>query len=265
MDPPYPQGMLNALAVDPKLMPFTRGLLDTLAPPRQAAVAAELPRPALPPGSLHAPQTEATETLMVGTMQDLRVDAVEKQRELEEQLAAVQARRDAALERLTGTIIPQREARLSRQRAAMEAALASLDAELAGAITSVFVRHDFTLRHPSARMEQRVLAEEEFYFREVPLQFEAQCRASVNTMEGERQALQLNNATVRCGCWWWWGVLHSRLLAGGTQRQLTGHHPHYTACHSHTLWPPLHHRSTPGSAPLRSAWTATSGPTSSAR
>lgn len=185
--------------MDPKLTPFTRGLLDTLAPPRQAALTVELPRPAQAPPSLHEVQTEATETLMVGTMQDLRVDAVEKQRELEEQLAAVQARRDAVLARLTGTIIPQREARLSRQRAAVEAALASLDAELAGAISGVFARHDFTLRHPSARMEQRVLAEEEFYFREVPLQFEAQCRASVNTMEGERQALQLNNATVRCG------------------------------------------------------------------
>jgi hypothetical protein len=60
---------------------------------------------------------------MIGTMQDLRVDAVEKQRELEEQLAAVQARRDAALARLTDEVIPQREARLARQRAALTAAL----------------------------------------------------------------------------------------------------------------------------------------------
>ena len=119
---------------DPRLQPFTRGLLDTLAPPRHAALAVEVSRPAQPPGSLHAPQTEATETHMIGTMQDLRVDAVEKQRELEEQLAAVQARRDAALARLTDEVIPQREARLARQRAALTAALGSLDAELAGAI-----------------------------------------------------------------------------------------------------------------------------------
>jgi hypothetical protein len=182
---------------DPKLQPFTRGLLDTLAPPRHAALAVEVARPAQPPGSLHAPQTEATETHMIGTMQDLRVDAVEKQRELEEQLAAVQARRDAALARLTDEVIPQREARLARQRAALTAALGSLDAELAGAIAGAFARHDYTLRQPSARLEQRCLAEEEFYFREVPLRFEAQCRASVNTMEAERQALALNNATVR--------------------------------------------------------------------
>jgi hypothetical protein len=179
------------------LLPFSQGLMDTLAPPRQASQPVALSRPREAAGSLHAEHTEAVETLMIGSMQDLRVDAVEKQRELEEQLASVAARRDAALERLTGTIAPQRAARLSRQRAAMEVALASLDAELSSAITGVFARHDYTLQHPSARLEQRVLAEEEFYFREVPLQFEAQCRASVNTMEGERQALQLNIATVR--------------------------------------------------------------------
>ena len=104
--------------------PSNTSISAKLLPVPAAPRGRESPRPAQAPPSLHEVQTEATETLMVGTMQDLRVDAVEKQRELEEQLAAVQARRDAVLARLTGTIIPQREARLSRQRAAVGGARA---------------------------------------------------------------------------------------------------------------------------------------------
>ena len=181
------------------MLPFSKGLMDTLAPPGASTQTVELSRPAQAPGSLHAPLTEETETLLLGGMQDLRVDAVEKQRELEEQLVAVAARRDAALQRLTGSITPQREARLIRQRVALEVALGSLDAELSQAISSAFQRHDEVLAGPAERLERLGGVEEDFYFRQVPMLFEAQCRASVDTMEGERQALQLNNATVSGG------------------------------------------------------------------
>ena len=171
--------------------------MDTLAPPRASMVSVEVARPALAPGSLHAATTEETETLMIGTMQDLRVDAVEKQRELEEQLQSIAARREAALDRLTNAIIPQREERLRRQREAIEVALRAMEGDLAQHISAVFSRHDASLAAPSSRMEDRRAMEEAFYFQEVPMLFEAQCRASVDTMNGERQAMQLNTATVR--------------------------------------------------------------------
>jgi hypothetical protein len=235
------------------MLPFSKGLMDTLAAPHASTHTVELSRPAQAPGSMHAPLTEEVETLLLGGMQDLRVDAVEKQRELEEQLVAVAARRDAALQRLTGTITPQREARLIRQRVALEVALGSLDAELSQAVSSAFQRHDEVLAAPAERLERLGGVEEDFYFHQVPMLFEAQCRASVDTMEGERQALQLNNATVSGGS-------QCVAAAGSAQGEcalasaaLSRHSS--LAPHTHTR---THARSTPGSRPSLSAWTATS-------
>lgn len=159
---------------------------------------------------MHAILTEETEKQMIGTMQDLRVDTVEKNRELEEQLLSVAARRDALHTHLVDYVIPTRKERLERQRAALEIALATLEAELSSRITAAFIQHDASLEAPRARMEHQGEVEENFYFKEVPQIFDEQCGAAINTMEGERMAHQLSSATVRKKwCWlvvWWFAV-----------------------------------------------------------
>ena len=179
------------------LTPFSKGLMDTLAPPKQANVRVELTAAPIPPKSTHTSLTEETEHQMIGTMQDLRVDAVEKNRELEENLSSVAARRDDVLSRLVNKITPERVERLARQRAAMEVALQNLELDLSERITAVFQRHEASLDPPKARMEQSGIVEADFYFKTVPALFESQCGAAVDKMQGERLALQLNSATVR--------------------------------------------------------------------
>ena len=134
---------------------------------------------------------------MIGTMQDLRVDTVEKNRELEEQLLGIVARRDALHTHLVDTVIPTRKERLERQRAALEIALATLEAELSSRITAAFIQHDASLEAPRARMERQGEVEADFYFKEVPHVFEEQCGKAIETMQGERMAHQLSSATVR--------------------------------------------------------------------
>jgi len=133
---------------------------------------------------------------MLGTMQDLRVDVVEKNRELEEQLSDVVTQRGALMSRLQHSIIPDRVERLARQRAAVELALQSLELELSSRITSIFQQHEASLEPPKARLVKQGIVESDFYFKAVPSLFETQCGAAVNTMQGERLALQLNCATV---------------------------------------------------------------------
>jgi len=156
---------------------------------------------------MHAVLTEETEKQMIGTMQDLRVDTVEKNRELEEQLLSIAARRDALHTHLVDYVTPTRKERLERQRAALEIALATLEAELSSRITAAFIQHDASLEAPRARMEHQGEVEGNFYFKEVPQIFDEQCGAAINTMEGERMAHQLSSATVRKKwCWlvvWW--------------------------------------------------------------
>ncbi len=178
-------------------MPFTKGLLDTQHAPRAGVTQAiTLAPPAAPPPSVHVPAALAVERAMVGTMQDLRIDAVEKNKELDEQLVAVAARRAAALERLEAVVVPARAARLARTRAAAAEALAALERDLSARIARTFEAHVKALGPPAARMEAAGVQEAAFYAKEVPQLFESQCGAAVRTMQAEQQALQLDGATI---------------------------------------------------------------------
>jgi len=178
-------------------MAFTKGLIDTQHAPRAGLTQSiSLAPPAAPPPSAHVPAALEVERAMVGTMQDLRIDAVEKNRELDEQLVAVAARRAAALERLDTVVVPSRVARLARNRAAAAAALEALEADLSARIARAFEGHVKSLEPPAARMEAAGVREAACYAKEVPQLFEAQCGAAVRTMQGEQQALALDGATI---------------------------------------------------------------------
>ena len=199
------------------MLPLTRGLMDTLHAPRGITQQVELAPPPGPPPSSHATTALATERAMLGTMQDLRIDTVEKNRELDEQLSAVAARREAALLRLEGDIAPARAARLAGTRAALQAALTALEAELSGRVRAAFEARVAELAPPSEALEALGRREAECYAREVPRLFEAQCGAAVRTMQAEQQALQLDGATVRG-----WG-------GGAQMRALLQNKPHPSA------------------------------------
>ena len=192
--------MLNRTASD--MLPLTRGLIDTVHAPRRGAPPPRvvLAPPPAPAPSSHAPAALATERAMLGTMQDLRIDTVEKNKELDEQLAAVAARRDATLQRLEGTVVPARAARLARNREALQTALSGLERDLSGRIARAFEGHVAALVPPAEALERVGAREAECYAREVPQLFEAQCGAAVRNMQAEQQALRLDGATVRWSC-----------------------------------------------------------------
>lgn len=191
------------------MLPFTRGLMDTLSAPKASVSVAQLAPPREVPESVLAPLTHATEVDMVGTMQDLRIDTVEKNAELTRVLDDVAQRTARARARLDDEVIPQRAAAFAAQKASVTAALEALEVEFSARIASTFSAHDASLRDPSVRLDNAVAAEAECYGHEVPDLFDATCGPSVQRMRADEEALQLDTATVRGGEWRGRGLRHA--------------------------------------------------------
>lgn len=178
---------------------FTRGLRDTLAPPRAAPVTATLAPPAVVPHSVHADIVSSTEDAMIGTMQDLRIDAVEKNAELAAALAVISDRRDEALRRLVDVVSPSRLARLSAARDAIASALGELDLDLLSRTASTFSALDAACAPPGNALTALDGVETTFYATEVPRSFEQQCGSHVRAMERSREEVELDKTSVRRG------------------------------------------------------------------
>lgn len=177
-------------------LPFTRGLRDTLAPPRAAAVTVTLAPPATMPATVHASRVSATEESMIGTMQDLRIDVVEKNAELEATLAALAVRREAALKRLVDTIAPARLERLAEARAGIETALTLLAAEVGVDTAARFAGVVGSLETPRERLDSTAKLEAAFYGKEVAAIFEADCGEAVRHMERSQYELDMDKLSV---------------------------------------------------------------------
>jgi hypothetical protein len=178
---------------------FTRGLRDTLAPPRAAPVSAALaPASAVPP-SVHADVVSSTEDAMIGTMQDLRIDAVEKNAELAAALAVISDRREEALRRLVDVVSPSRLARLAAVKSAIAAALSELDVDLSSRTASTFSALDAACIAPSNALTALDGVETAFYATDLPRSVEQQCGSHVRAMERSREEVELDKTSVRRG------------------------------------------------------------------
>jgi hypothetical protein len=177
-------------------LPFTRGLRDTLAPPRAAAVTVTLAPPATMPATVYASRVSATEDSMIGTMQDLRIDVVEKNAELEATLAALALRREAALKRLVENVAPARRARLAEARAGIETALTLLAAEVSVDTAARFAGVVSSLETPRERLDGAAKLEAGFYGKDVAAIFEADCGEAVRHMERSQYELDMDKLSV---------------------------------------------------------------------
>lgn len=172
---------------------------------------------------------------MVGTMQELRIGVIQRNQAIQEQLVryvlwadsgwlfsymrcfatapirpqpmriyayihflqdAIRVRHDAAHSRLVDVIIPEREADHARQRRNLEAALTALETSISGRITATFGGHADSLIPVHHRLDHDLAVETTFHTVDVPAKNERQCGAAIRTMEQEKEALALDNATI---------------------------------------------------------------------
>ena len=174
--------------------------VDTVVAPRAggppSTLGVALAPPAADPRSRNAAAAEAVEEDMVATMQELRLGVVQRNQELDEQLAAVLARAEAARAQLRTVVTPAREANTAAQRARLEASLRELEAELSGAGAARFAQTVDSLLPIRHALEEAERVEQRFYAQEVPAKNEAQCGAAIRTMRQEREGMALDAAAA---------------------------------------------------------------------
>jgi hypothetical protein len=129
---------------------------------------------------------------MVGTLQEIRVDAVERNADFSAALERVRASAEAASRLLHGSIVPSRKAADAEQRTAAEASLAALEAELTTAINSTFDRHVASLVAPDARMDAARARELAFMGPEIEAVTAVQTGKAVQEMEEDREDFELD-------------------------------------------------------------------------
>jgi len=138
-----------------------------------------------------------TETGMVGSMQELRIQTVSKNKEFDERVRALRAR----LRRAEGALKAEaeaREAQLRESRSAIAGSLASLEAVLSEAIATT---HDGLAADALAPIGVDCTAleavERRTYEEEVPRREEELSGPVVRRMLSDRQAFDIDNTKVR--------------------------------------------------------------------
>jgi hypothetical protein len=153
-----------------------------------------MPAPVLSPAK-HADKAAEVEDEMVGTMQELRVAAVERNAALAEELDAIGARREAAVAVLAQEE-PRRVVDFTSVQNAFKLALKAADTELSTRIAAMFDAHRASLV-PVGDAIDRIRAEEtRFYEAEIPAVNERQCGESIRGIQTTRESVQLDNQTV---------------------------------------------------------------------
>jgi len=174
-----------------------RGLHATLAPPGAAPlVHVQLAPPAALPRSTHAMVAEHIEGSMVGVMQDLRVTTVDRNAELAEAYGLVRERVAACSEALRREAAA-RDVQYEALQRALAAAFEAADRELHEAVGATFSLAAAAVPPLHAQLDEAAVTETQAYAVEVPATNERMCGAHIREMEGHREALLLDDTTIR--------------------------------------------------------------------
>lgn len=168
----------------------------TLAPPGVAPAVAVLAPPASVPDGPHLVEAGHVEDGMLGVMQDLRISTVERNAEVAESYRVVRQRVARAQEQLQQEAAA-RDAQFQRIRAAMAAAFDELEVSARSALQATFAASAAALPPLYAQLERDERAEGAFYNIRVPETIEALSGAHVREMESRREALALDDTTIR--------------------------------------------------------------------
>lgn len=168
----------------------------TLAPPGAAPAVAVLAPPASLPDGPHLVEAGHVEDGMVGVMQDLRISTVERNAEVAESYRVVRQRVARAQEQLQQEAAA-RDAQFQRIRAAMAAAFEELETTARSALQATFAASAAAIPPIYERLARDERAEGAFYNVRVPETIEALSGAHVREMESRREALALDDTTIR--------------------------------------------------------------------
>lgn len=133
---------------------------------------------------------------MVGVMQDLRISTVERNAEVAESYRVVRQRVARAQEQLQQEA-SARDAQFQRMRAAMAAAFEELETAARSALQATFAASASAIPPIYERLALDERAEGAFYNVRVPETIEALSGAHVREMESRREALALDDTTIR--------------------------------------------------------------------
>ena len=133
---------------------------------------------------------------MIGTMQDLRIDVVEKNAEMEAALASLVMRCEAAFTRLNDVISPSRNARLADARSGIEGSFVQLVAEVSVDTASRFANVVSALEGPQRILDTTTAREEHLYNTQVFQEFEAACGESLRQMERSHFEFDMDKLSV---------------------------------------------------------------------
>lgn len=133
---------------------------------------------------------------MVGTMQSMRLATVERNAEFAEQLVGLQSRHASVVRMLEAEVVA-RDAFVSSWKATFAAAMQQLEAEASDALVSTFAVAAESVKPQHARLDGLHAQEREFYSSDVPRTNESMCGALIRTMDGHREALNLDQTTIK--------------------------------------------------------------------
>jgi hypothetical protein len=177
-----------------KMMANTTGAL--VNPPNAAMVSAVIPPSAVEPKGKHLEAGQEVQEGMIGIMQDMRINTVERNFEIAESYRLVRVRVDEAKRRLKEEA-KTRDEQFMAVRDAMAVAFKNLQAELESAINTTFSEASKGF-HPLHSHLDALRAEEEHYYDvHIPETIEKLSGEHVREMEAKKESLVLDDTTIK--------------------------------------------------------------------
>lgn len=141
-------------------------------------------------------KTAAVEETLIGSMQDMRIDVLERNTAIAAEMQELQEKLESVYQYLQEKVIPQRELEFSKLRSTLETELEALDKFICEQTQNTTEQHWSVLDAEIERTKEVLAAEEEFYRLEIPRLCDAQCNGAVKTLKKHRQDFDLDLKTV---------------------------------------------------------------------
>lgn len=184
----------HSVAVNKMMSSVTTAVIN---PPDAAATNVVLaPSGASDARGKHLAQGQEIQEGMIGTMQDMRINTVERNFEVAENYRLVKVRVEEANERL-GQEARTRDVQFLAVRDAMAVAFKSLQAELEAAITTTFVEAKKGFQPLHSHLDLLLEREEHYYEQDIPATIEKLSGEHVREMEAKKESLVLDDTTIK--------------------------------------------------------------------